>query len=85
MILVFSKCFHNVFFFLFLFFSPITNNYHAQSVEIWRHNAECDDLISMCNVWCHTSDADVKAAIVETVNKLSLSLVLLNIYQSVVT
>ena len=29
-------------------------------VECWRHNVKCADLISACQVWCHTSLPDIK-------------------------
>ena len=34
-------------------------------VEIWKRNVEYANLISVCNIWCHTSRADVKTPIVE--------------------
>ena len=84
--LVFSKCFRDG------FFLPIKITYHVQNAEIWRRNLECADLISAYVVWCHTSRADVKTLapkrpLLKNVKKkkISLSLVLLNVYQSVVT
>ena len=60
-------------------FLPITINYHVESVEIWIRNLEYDDLISACDVWCHTSHANVKMSIVGKCkqNKIRLSLVIL--------
>ena len=79
LVLFFSKCFHNG-------FLPIKKNIcYAQNVEIWTYNVECHDLISACNVWCHVSREDVKPPLLEKVNKIGLTVVLLKVYQSVVT
>ena len=51
-----------------------------------RRNVECDDLISAATFGATRRRADVKKRpLLENVNKISLSFVLSNVYQSVVT
>ena len=45
-------------------FSPIIfSNYHAQSVEIWRHYVQFDYLYIACDVWCKTPWEVIRACI----------------------
>ena len=60
-------------------------NYHVQSIECWRCNIECDDLISACSIWSVTSRADVITLIIGICKQNQSLLSLVKRLQSVVT